>query len=222
MHSSNDSNRRRRLAAISAIAFGIMFFTNPLTHLISRGAADTPFAIATRGFAVPLHMAMLVGAVFGITQLLRSKADRLGLLGGAITIMGWAVGVRILALGQLESLLASGVTGLPQDTLTKMFAAAPIVWTSIVPIGLLFPIGLITLGATLVAVHPIPRPIGALLVLGGILFPLGRIGQFPWALVSCDLVLGAAFIGIGWQIASQREGTVVDPDKLADVADAFA
>jgi hypothetical protein len=205
MHSSNDSNRRRRLAAISAIAFGITFLTNPLTHLLYRGARDAPFAIAMRGFAAPLHAVMLVGTVFGITQLLRSKADRLGLLGGAITIMGWAVGVRILALGQLESLLATGVTGLPADTLSKMFAAAPLVWVSIVPIGLLFPIGVITLGATLIAVHPIPRPIGALLILGGILFPIGRIGLIPWALLASDLVLGAAFVAIGYKLLKVDE-----------------
>jgi hypothetical protein len=205
MNSSNDSNRRRLLTAICAIGLGITFLTNPITHILYRGVRDLPPAIALRGFAAPLHMAFLAGAVLGITQLLRRKADRLGLLGAALTLMGWAVGVRILALGQLESLLSSGATGLPADTLEKMFAAAPIVWTSIVPSGLMFPIGLILLGATLAITGAVPRPIGALLALGGALFPVGRIGNVTWALVSTDLVLGVTFALIGWQILTRTE-----------------
>jgi hypothetical protein len=58
--------------------------------------------------------------------------------------MGWAVGIRIICIGQLESLLASGTSGVPLDAIRRMFEAAPIVFVSIVPFGLMYPIGLIT------------------------------------------------------------------------------
>ena len=195
---SRESNRRRLLCAVSAIALGVVFLTNPVTHVMVRGGSASPSMIAVRGFAAPLHMALLVASVIGITQLLRTKADVAGLVGGALTVIGWAVGIRILGLGQLESLL-------PAATLRSAFEAAPIVWLSIVPSGLFFPIGLITLGAAIFFARPIPRAIGALLAAGGALFPVGRIGQLPWAFVSCDLILGAAFALIGWQILTRAE-----------------
>lgn len=205
MTTSNSSNRRRLLAAFSLVTLGILFMTNPVTHLVYRGLKETVVTIALRGFVAPIHMALLVGSVLGITQLLRGKADRTGLVGGVLVVIGWAVGIRILALGQLESLLESGVTKVPADALSKMFEAAPIVWVSIVPMGLLFPIGLIILGLTIVFATPIPRAIGALLAIGGALFPIGRIAAIPWALVACDVVLGAALALIGWQILKRAE-----------------
>ena len=205
MNVSKETNRRRTLCAVSLIVLGIIFITDPLTHILLRGRSATPPAIALRGFAAPVHLALFVASVAGITQLLRRRADLAGLIGGSLVVMGWAVGIRILALGQVESLLESGITGLPADTLRKMFEAAPIVWASIVPVGLLFPIGLIILGVTIAVANPIPRAIGVLLAVGGALFPVGRIGRLSWAVVSCDLILGAAFALIGWQILTRVE-----------------
>jgi hypothetical protein len=70
--------------------------------------------------------------------------------------------------------------------------------------GLLFPIGLITLGLTILVAAPIPRWMGALLAIGGALFPIGRIGNIGWALVSCDLALGAALALMGWQLLTKK------------------
>jgi hypothetical protein len=202
---SIENNRRRGLAGFCLAALGVLYLTNPLTQLIVRGADLSPLRIALIGFASLIHMALAVGSVIGITQLLRGRADRTGLTGGALMILGWAVGTRILLLGQFESLLQSGVAGLPQNAMRMIFEAAPIVYLSVVPVGLLYPIGVITLGIALAATGPIPRWIGVLLAAGGLLFPIGRIFRLSWALVSCDLVLGAAFALIGWQILTRRE-----------------
>lgn len=216
MSASTPTTRRRFLCGFSLIALSTILLTNPLTHIVARGAAATPLLIAMRGFAAPIHMLLLIGSVFAIMQLLRSRADRMGLIGGALTMMGWAVGVRILGLGQLESLLASGVTGVPPDTLERMFAAAPLVRVSIIHLGLLFPIGLITLGATIIATRPIARPIGALLVIGAVLFPVGRIGHFGWAYIASDLFQGASFALIGWQILTRPELWSAEEAKTDD------
>lgn len=202
---TKESNRRRVLAGTCLVVLALLFATNPLAGIVLRGMSPTVTSIAMTGFIAPVQMALFIGAIVGITQLLRRRADRAGLAGAALALTGWAVGIRILALGQLESLLAIGVAGVPADTLQKLFEAAPLVWVSIVPLGLFFPIGIVTLGITLFAAAPVNRWIGALLALGGILFPVGRAIRIAWALTACDLVLGAAFALIGWQILSRRE-----------------
>ena len=191
--SERTSNRRRILSGASAIALALFFLTNPLTNVLGRGGSYSERVIALRGFAAPLHMALMVATVFGITELLRRKADLAGLIGGTLVVMGWAAGIRIIGFGQLESLIPAG-------TLRTAFAAAPLVPRSIIPMGILFPIGLITLGLTIVIARPIPRPIGALLALGGLLFPIGRIGQLGWAYTGADLALGLSFALIGYLI----------------------
>lgn len=202
---SKQSNRRRVLAGTCLVVLALLFVTNPLTEIVLRARASSVSRIAATGFAAPLQMALIIGSIVGITQLLRRNADRAGLIGAALALTGWAVGLRILTLGQLQSMATIGVGGVPPDTLQKMFAAAPIVWVSIVPVGVLFPIGAIILGITLFIVRPINRWIGALLALGGLLFPLGRAVGLEWAITAADLVLGAAFALIGWQILTRRE-----------------
>jgi hypothetical protein len=175
---------------------GLLYLTNPLTHLVARGGGKTPEAIALTGFITPITMVLLVGVVLGIVEMVGTRA---AVAGAALTIAGWTAGCRIIALGQLEALLQTGVTGVPADTLDKMLTAAPIVWLSIVPVGLLFPIGLITLGTTLFLRAPVSRWAGALLIVGGVLFPLGRAVRLEWALSACDVVLGVTFAMLAWR-----------------------
>ena len=200
---STHEDRRRMLCGIALSILGGVFLTDPLTHILRRGARESALKIAINGFAAPLHMLCLVASVIAIVQLLRHRADRIGLVGGALTVIGWSAGIRIMALGQVESMLQSGIGGVAPDTLGKMFEAAPVVWVSIVPVGILFPSGLTTLGLTLLAVGPLPRWIGAAMVLGAVLFPIGRIGQLTWAVVSCDLVLGLVFAVVAWHILTR-------------------
>lgn len=206
MTTTNDTRRRRLISVFCCMALGLFFLTDTVTRLSVRG--DGPAStgtIAVMGFAAPLHVALMIGAVLGITQLLRRRADRAGLIGATLALIGWVIGSRIMVIGQLQALLASGVPGVPPDSLEKMFQHAPMVFVSIIPVGLLFPIGLIVLGITMFVARPIPRGIGALLAIGGVLFPIGRAVGHEWAVVSCDLVLGATFALIGWQLLTRPE-----------------
>ncbi|HYI12111.1 MAG TPA: hypothetical protein VEK57_23865 [Thermoanaerobaculia bacterium] len=206
MSGLNEENRRRILAGVCLAGLALFLLTNPFTQLMARGArAASVTAIALAGFVTPIQMALMIGSVFGIVQLLRKRADRAGLIGGTLALMGWTAGTRINVVNQLDALLQTGVSGLPGNALEKMFEAAPIVWVSIVPVGLMFPIGLITLGVTLFVAHPVSRWIGALLAVGGVLFPVGRAVGIEWAWSACDLVLGATFALIGWQILTRPE-----------------
>ena len=205
---SNDTTRRRFIAGFCLIGMSIVFAVNPITHILGGGASTgaTPIGtIALIGFLAPVNMIFMIGSVFAITQLLRKKADRAGLIGATLTLMGWAVSMRIMVISQLAALLRNGVEGVPPEALGLIFQSAPIIFVSIIPIGLLFPIGLIILGVTMIATRPVHPAIGALLAIGGVLFPLGRAVGLPWALASADVVLGATFALIAWQILARPE-----------------
>ena len=206
MTATNNTRRRRLISVFCFLALGLFFLTDPVTRLSVRG--DRPASIvqiALTGFVAPLHVALMIGAVLGITQLLRSRADRVGLIGATLTLIGWVIGSRIMVIGQLQALLANGVPGVPPDSLQKMFQHAPLVFVSIIPVGLLFPIGLIVLGITMFVTRPIHRGLGSLLAIGGVLFPIGRAAGHEWAIVSADLVLAATFALIGWQVLTRPE-----------------
>ena len=177
MTATNNTRRRRLISVFCFLALGLFFLTDPVTRLSVRG--DRPASIvqiALTGFVAPLHVALMIGAVLGITQLLRSRADRVGLIGATLTLIGWVIGSRIMVIGQLQALLANGVPGVPPDSLQKMFVT-----------------------------RPIHRGLGSLLAIGGVLFPIGRAAGHEWAIVSADLVLAATFALIGWQVLTRPE-----------------
>ncbi|HYO79716.1 MAG TPA: hypothetical protein VE010_24840 [Thermoanaerobaculia bacterium] len=161
--------------------------------------------IALGGFVAPLHMLMMIGSVLAITHLLRRKGDLAGLIGGALTLMGWGVSLRILALRQVGHVIENGVEGVPADVLGRVFSSAPVVFFSLIPIGLLFPIGMIILGLTLFFARPVNRWLGLTLALGGLLFPLGRAIGALWAFAACDLLLALTFAILGQQILARPE-----------------
>lgn len=193
----NDVERRTKISGYCLVLLSLLLLTNPITRVVYRGDGASLNHIAATGFVAPLTMALTIGAVYAITQLLRKKADRAGLIGAALTLMGATVGSRIMVLAQLEGLLKIGGTGVPGDALEKMFNAAPIVWVSIVPVGILYPLGLMTLGTALFFARTVPRWVSLLLVLGGVLFPVGRAVGVEWAVGLSDLALGVGFGAIG-------------------------
>ena len=190
MIASKNTNRRRSLSGVSLLLFGAFFAADVFTHVLRRGDADLATNVAI-GLAAPVHLALLAAGLFGITQILRRSADVAGLTCAALTLMGWAVGIRITALGQLEHV-------------QTIEAPAILVKTMVIP-GILFPLGLVATGITLMIARPIPRWMGVLLAIGAVLFPIGRIGHFEWALWSCDVILAAACAAIGWQILTREE-----------------
>lgn len=196
------SNRRRILAGTSAALLSVILLAVNAVRLTS----DLPPShgqIAAIGFVAVLYAALTVGAIFGITQLVRGKADRLGLFGAALAIAGVTVSARILGLIQL-SLLSESVPG-AGDALSSMFQAAPMVWVSIVPIGLLYPIGLIILGIALFVARPVSRWAAVLLIVGGVLFPIGRALQIVPAAYASDAVMAIFYGYLSREILTRRE-----------------
>jgi hypothetical protein len=157
------------------------------------------------GFVAVLNAVLMTAAILGLSQLLRARADWAGLVGAAFTLTGWATATRISALIQIDSLFRAGVEGVPPSALEPAFKSAPVVWVSMFPVGLFFPLGLLTLGLALFWWRPVNRWFGLLLALGGVLFPLGRAAGIVPAVIACDIVLAAAFAAFGWQILTRPQ-----------------
>jgi hypothetical protein len=200
-HSSN--NRRRVIAGVSLVALSVAFLADAMTGSMTRPAAPSQTTIAIAGFVAVLNAVLMPVAILGLAQLLRARADRVGLLGVFFVLAGWAAATRISVVTQLDTLLSAGVEGVPAPALESIFKSAPGVWLSIFPVGLFFPLGLITLGLGLFRWRPVNRWFGLLLALGGLLFPLGRALGIGFAIIACDIALAAAFAAIGWQILAR-------------------
>jgi hypothetical protein len=191
-----ESNRRRVLAGTCATLLAAILLFHGTTVLLDDGTPHSRGAIAATGFLTVLTVGLTVGAVLGITQLVRRKRDGLGLTGAALAILGATVGARIMVLGQLRDLAGN-------NSIMDMLQSARIVWASIVPIGLMYPIGLMLLGIAIISARPVHRWIGVALAIGGLLFPVGRaIGVGP-AIYGSDAILALAYASLGWQILTR-------------------
>lgn len=216
---SQSSNRRRVCAGVSLLGLSITFLSNTAMGLMIDPASPSPKMIAVVGFVAVLSMVLMTGAILGLSQLLRARADWAGLVGAAATLAGWAVSTRISTLIQLDALLRAGVEGVPASALESTFKSAPLVWVSMFPIGLSFPLGLITLGVALFWWRPLNRWSGLLLALGGVLFPIGRAMGNEFAYIACDITLAAAFVSLGWQVLSRPEAWETTSDESEFVAE---
>lgn len=191
----NESNRRRVLAATCAAVLAATLLYAVAGRAFDSGA-PTHGDIAGTGFLAVLHVGLTIGAVFGITQLVRHHSDRLGLTGAALTLLGATVAARIMVLVQLKALSGNDPVAL--------LRTAPVVWVSVIPIGLMYPIGLILLGIALYRSQY--RAIGLLLALGGLFFPAGRaVGIVP-ALYISDALLAVAY---AWLAKEMRTAGVL-------------
>jgi hypothetical protein len=190
---------------VSLIVLAVVFLSNTLTGMMTGVSAPSQARIAFAGFIAVINMVLMIASVLGIVQILRARADWIGLLGAASTLIGWTAASRIGVIIQLNALSESGTSGIPPNLHDFLSKSAPQVWVSIVPIGIFFPLGLITLGIALVWARPVNWLFGLLLAIGGILFPIGRAMEKAWAITACDIVLGAAFVLIGWQILTRPD-----------------
>jgi hypothetical protein len=198
----DSTNRRRILAGTCTAILAATLLVNAARVLLND-QSTTPNEIAAIGFLAVLHVGLTIAAVFGITQLVRRKADRLGLVGAALTLLGAAVSARILALHQL-GMLAESVPG-ATATLSTMLQSAPMVWVSIVPIGLMYPIGLILLATALLIARPVNRWIAVVLLIGAVLFPIGRAVGVVHAIYASDTLMALAYGFLSWEILTRRE-----------------
>ncbi|HEX2252395.1 MAG TPA: hypothetical protein VHQ65_03910 [Thermoanaerobaculia bacterium] len=161
-----------------------------------------------------IAMVLLVGAVLGLIHVLRPAADRTVLTAGCLAVIGLMYGFGMQVLFRARAVLYAQLDAAAWTGVEPVLFGMPMVASSVIP-GLLFPIGTVTLGCVALATGRLPKPLAALLCLGAVLFPIGRIGGFWWVTIASDLCLAFA---LGWLGRLVNAGTPGEAVPEAPVA----
>ena len=183
-----------KIAGICSILAPVILLTGDLLMV----AADMRFEWT---IALWLAFVLFVPAIFGLTFLLFNDGSRLALVGGLCAFFGAMAGASMQVLFRVYAVLnergADQAIELLRDTF-KLIATTQM-------IGIFFPVGLILLAVSVYQSNVFNRMTSLLLLLGAVLFPVGRIGGFAFAVLGSGIFLLAAFAFIGWQILARRE-----------------
>ena len=196
MKSSPATNLRRIIAGLCLmIAPALMLAADAL-----RIGADMiyPWLVIFK-----LSFAFFVAAILAITHLLSRRADRIGLVGGALGIVGCLAGSGIVTASMIGWSIEAAALGESVDRAIEaaMVNGGAINFLFLYPLpGLAFPVGLLVLSFGLVRAKSMPLPVVSLLALGAILFPIGRIGAIQTAVLASGVSLSVAMGLIGWRV----------------------
>ncbi|REJ79749.1 MAG: hypothetical protein DWQ36_16840 [Acidobacteria bacterium] len=188
-HAIGDANARRlRIGGAACLLLA------PLCLVL---ASSGQFSLWTATALARLGMAVMIGAVLALYSELSATAPRMALFGSALAIGGATTGVALTTALHYQSFLADAL-----DPATALVVREALLTSNIymfhvqLPItGLCFPLGLLLLGAGFWSRRAAPRWLAAVLMLGALLFPAGRIPQSPTLVLACDLTLLLAMGG---------------------------
>ncbi len=124
-----------------------------------------------------------LGLIHGLYQL--SNATKLALVGTLVTSFGVLAGETIMGLERVA--WAMNEAGLSAEI--DRTVHHPTVFSTSRQIGLTFPIGLIIMSIALYKAKAINMLTTAILIIGIILFPIGRIIVGPYANVAGDIIM---------------------------------
>lgn len=213
-----ETNRRRILAGTCAAVLAVLLLMNAVAAATDDGSAPSRGMIAAAGFLAVLQVGLTAGAVFGITQLVRRRADILGLVGAAFTILGATVSARIMVLIQL-SMLGDDAPGGVRAAISSVLRNEPAVFASIIPIGLTYPIGMLMLAIALFVARPVPRWVAVAFAIGALLFPMGRAVNIAPAIYLSDAALAIVYGWLSREILTRKElwddSLVISPAQRA-------
>jgi hypothetical protein len=156
--------------------------------LMLAGDALNYWAGAQRAWQVTFKFsfALFVGAALAVVRLTSGRADRTGLAGGALAVVGCLSGAGIVTANAIYGSINGA--GLEEPAMHAVEAALRAGGVNgyilLYPLpGLAFPAGFLVLGLALWRARVVsPWAAGALFV-GALLFPVGRIGGFAWAVM---------------------------------------
>jgi len=197
MKSSPATNLRRQIAGVSLILAPVLML---VADALWFGAGMTMTGLVMWKVVFLIYLL----AILGMVHLLRRNADRLGLAAGLLAFTGLMTGPSLVTLRQVnQATLDAGLSANIVEQVSNAIANNfPIMATSAYFTGPAFPLGLILFGVGLYRVRVMPKWAAALLILSGILYPIGRIGGILPVIFVCDVVAVIAMGLIGWRILS--------------------
>lgn len=211
MKNLSTGNFRNNLAAASVAVAPIMLLAGDLIGF----APDLYYAHYALAKAA---LAMFVFAIFALVELLRRDADKLGLIGGGMAIIGAISGTTLFSFGYFYNEVSrSGLDASTAQSVEQIFRQVYGVMVFVPLPGLFFPIGLIILSIGLFWTKVVPHWTAIALGLGALLFPVGRIPGILTVSVISDIFLTLSMCFIGWQILA-RSNFLQQNENLVEAA----
>ncbi|MDQ3844357.1 MAG: hypothetical protein M3342_10130 [Bacteroidota bacterium] len=157
----------------------------------------------TSATLIILSLFFWIPAWMGLFDILKEKRPRYAVWGLWVAVYGCISGVCFAFLGYLTSIFhiphktyIEELSQYPLSSQVLLFASGP-----------LFPSSLLILGIVLLRTRLVPLPVGLLLCLAAIAFPLSRIGRVEWMAHIADLLLLIPCFYLGLKII-QRERAI--------------
>jgi len=186
MNTAPAANLRRRAAGVSLVAAPALLLTSSVLRFV--------FGLSFEWYlTMKLSFFFFAVAALGLVHLLRGRADGSGHVGGAMALAGCLSGASIVTMAYIFEAFEGRV---PPEQLTSLYVTLV---NSPLP-GLLFPVGLLILAVALFRKQAVATWAGLLLAAGAVLFPVGRVPGFVWAIFACDVLLTVSMGYIGWRL----------------------
>lgn len=183
----------KSIGGLAGIITGVFLFTAHLLNFVSSSSNGT---VVGKTMVLIAHI-LAVFALIGIYEALSSKNGLLGTLGMILSVVGTII---VSAIVFVEIAAASGVD------VTEVFQAT--IPSLIMTFGpLLFVIGLILVGISILRVNTLCKWGAGFLIAGDVIFALGSVagGIGPILTITGAAVTGAGFILIGIKLFNQEE-----------------
>lgn len=187
---------RRKIAAACLLAA-------PLTMLAGDALRFGAGAMHAWLVLLKLSFALFAGAALALVHLASRRADRAGLVGGGLTIVGCLAGAGIITASAIDMSIESAALGEAATSALEAAFRADGVGGLVIfyPLpGLAFPAGLLVLSYALFRARVVSPLTMATLALGAVLFPVGRIGGFAAAVIASGLALSVALSLVGLKV----------------------
>jgi hypothetical protein len=172
----------------------------PVLNLIAGFFWNGESQGVTGGTLVALSTGCWLVGLIGAAQRLRPSAPRSVAVLVPAAVFG-AVGGVAFAVQAINEEIFGVSHAVAVDRLTDYpFAANLLFWGC----GPLFPLALAAFGVLCIRLRTVPVPIGVLLVLGSLAFPISRITRQPTIAHVADVLLLVPFVFVGWQTLRPR------------------
>lgn len=181
---------RRAGAAACLLAAPLLMLTGDALR-IWAGAHHTSLV------TFKLSFTLFVGAALAVVRLTSERADRTGLVGGALAVVGCLAGSGILtANAVLGTIDAAGLDAAATQAIEAAMKTSGVGgYVLLYPLpGLAFPVGFLVLAYALLRARVVSASAALALALGALLFPVGRIGGLDWAVIASGVGMS---VGLG-------------------------
>jgi hypothetical protein len=171
-----------------------------------------------------LAFALFVGAALAVVRLTSERADRTGLVGGALAVVGCLAGSGLLTAGAaLGSVQTAGLEEPAMRVVEAAFQRDGVGgYILLYPLpALSFPVGFLVLSYALLRARVVSPAAAGALALGALLFPLGRIGRFEWAVLGSGVGMSVGLALVALRVLGMRAGEWARLPEAGEAHDAL-